>query len=171
MFGTANTASAQIDGECSASGAWQDNGLKVDAQTVGDDVITIPRTDTVNWEGSVSSPPGEYSGSIWLELPPPFGKLKIDDWSGNGDSTSNSGSKEYDIPKLVPAGVEFEVAGEHFADNGDCTGYVKLVIDGGLFDSFVSIIFFVLTALFGVLFALVVWKMLVNAGFFARSAL
>ena len=68
-------AAAQLDGGCSASGQWQDTDLFVDAETVGDEVVTIPRKDTVSWEGSVNAPPGVHHGSIWLELPPPFGSV------------------------------------------------------------------------------------------------
>ena len=34
-------AAAQLDGGCSASGQWQDTDLFVDAETVGDEVVTI----------------------------------------------------------------------------------------------------------------------------------
>ena len=161
-------AAAQLDGPCSASGQWQDTDLFVDAEAVGDEVVTIPRKDTVSWEGSVSAPPGVHHGAIWLELPPPFGSVQIDSWGGEGVTTSNFGDEEYDIPKFVPAGVEFRVAGEHIEENGTCTGYVNIKIKGGLTDSPVFYAAAALTIAFGAMlgFALVpVFQAIVKSGF------
>ncbi len=130
VAGSGGRAAAHLEGACQASGTWQAAGISVDATTIGDEVVTIPRRDTVDWQGSVSGPPGVHSGAIWLELPPPFGTVEIDSWGGSGVTTSNVGSEEYDLPKLVPAGVTFTVAGEHHDANGTCTGYVNLKIDG-----------------------------------------
>ncbi len=160
-------AQAELDGGCSASGEWQDSGVFVDAQAIGDEVVTIPRKDSVAWEGSVTGPPGEHHGSIWLELPPPFGSVEIDSWGGDGVTTSNSGVDEYDLPKFVPAGVEFRVAGEHVDDNGTCTGYVNVKIEGGLTDSPIFYGAAALTIVFGAVlgFSLVpVFQSLVKAG-------
>jgi len=133
----AGKAAAHLDSTngCKGSGTFREDGLFVDAETVGDDVVTIPRSDTVDWEGSVAAPPGDYSGNIAVDLPPPFGKLEIDSWSGTSDNTGNAGSREYDLPSLVPAGVEFKVIGSHTDQNGVCNGYVRMQIDGGPFDS------------------------------------
>jgi hypothetical protein len=68
-------------------------------------------------------------------MPPPFGAVRIDSWKGNSQATENGGAKKYNLPKLVPAGVEFKVEGSHTDENGFCTGYVNLKIDGGPFDS------------------------------------
>jgi hypothetical protein len=160
-------ARAELEGGCSASGQWREAGLSVDAEAVGDDVVTIPRSDTVDWQGSFTGPPGEHSGSIWLELPPPFGKVEIDNWGGEGETTSNSGSEEYDLPKFVPAGVEFRVAGEHKDENGTCTGHVNMKIKGGITDSPIFYAFAVLTIVFGALlgFALIpVFQAMIKAG-------
>ncbi len=86
--------------------------------TTADGVITVTRSDTVAWQGSVAGPPGEYSGSVWVELPPPFGQIEIDSWSGESVTTSKSGVHEYDLPSVVLAGVEFVVGGEHTDANG-----------------------------------------------------
>ena len=116
---------------CSASGTFQSNGMTVDVATVGDDVVTVPRSDTLEWTGSVAAAPGAYHGSIWVELPPPFGTVEIDSWSGNSTNTSNSGVEDYDLPGWLPGGAQFRVAGEHVDQHGTCTGYVNLTIDGG----------------------------------------
>ena len=97
--------------------------------------MEVQRSDTVDWQGSVAAPPGVYSGTIAVDLPPPFGEVEIDSWEGDSDSTANAGAKDYDLPSLVPAGVEFRVVGSHTDENGSCSGYVNLEIDGGPFDS------------------------------------
>ena len=93
VLGSATMVGAEISGDngCQATGSWQEAGLTVDAATV-DGVVTVPRSDTVDWQGSVAAPPGAYSGSVWVELPPPFGQVEIDAWSGDSQTTSNSGS-------------------------------------------------------------------------------
>lgn len=149
LVGDTHPAHAQLEGPCDASGSWQDTDLVVDAATVGDEVVTIPRKDTVAWQGSVGGAPGDYTGSVSIDLPPPFGSFEVDSWSGNSDTTSNSGEKEYTLPKFVPAGVTFQVSGHHYDDNGECVGYVNIEIKGGAFDSPVTYVALALTILFG----------------------
>lgn len=150
LLGGASLAGAEISGTngCQATGTWRDGGFTVDAATA-DGVITVPRADTVDWTGSVAAPPGPYSGSVWVELPPPFGQVEIDSWSGDSETTSNSGSHDYDLPPLVPAGVDIVVGGEHTDQNGSCTGSVTVQIDGGPFSSPVTAVSLVGTALSG----------------------
>lgn len=142
-------ANIETTNGCNGSGVWEDDGLQVDAAGIGDQVVEIPRSDTVDWQGSVSGPPGEYEGAIGLDLPPPFGEVGIDDWSGDSDSTSNAGVRDYDIPSFVPAGAEFKVLGHHNDENGTCSGYVRLEIKGGPFDSPAAPISLVATAATG----------------------
>jgi hypothetical protein len=134
--GSASLAGAEISGTngCQASATWREAGLTVDAATATG-VITIPRSDIVDWQASVTAPPGAYDGSVWIELPPPFGRVEVDSWSGDSQTTANSGSHEYDLPSLVPGGVEIVVAGEHTDANGSCSGSVTVQIDGGPFSS------------------------------------
>lgn len=151
LVGSPSIADAGIEGSngCQATGTWRDGAFTVDAATA-DGVITIPRSDTVNWTGSVAAPPGAYSGSVWVELPPPFGQVEVDSWSGDSQTTSNTGAHEYDLPWLVPAGVEFTVGGEHADQNGACSGSVVVEIDGGLLDSPITAVSLVGTAATGV---------------------
>ena len=151
VAGSASLAGAEISGTngCQASGTWREAGLTVDAATATG-VITIPRSDTVDWQASVAAPPGPYSGSVWVELPPPFGRVEIDSWSGDSQTTSNSGSYDYDLPSLVPAGVEIVVAGDHADANGSCSGSVSVQIDGGPFSSPLTAVSLLGTAITGV---------------------
>ena len=130
LVGSARPATAELTGAdgCKASGTWLSSGLVVDATEAG--TVKVPRSDTVQWEGSVTGPPGSYHGALWIELPPPFGKVEIHSWKGTSDTTSNSGDEKYSIPSAVPAGAVFTVAGQHVDANGTCAGNVQLSIDG-----------------------------------------
>lgn len=136
LFGSASMVGAEISGTngCQATGSWREAGIVVDANSATG-VVVIPRADTVDWEASVAAPPGSYRGSVWVELPPPFGQIEIDSWSGDSQTTSNSGSHEYDLPSTVPAGVDIVVGGEHIDQNGTCSGTVTVQLDGGPFSS------------------------------------
>ncbi|MGZ4671080.1 MAG: hypothetical protein ACXV5U_02030 [Ilumatobacteraceae bacterium] len=143
------TATVNSSNGCQGSGVFRSTGLAVDAEAIGDKLVTIPRSDTVDWKGSVDAAPGAYSGSISVDLPPPFSELRIDSWRGNSQTTANSGAKKYNLPSAVPAGVEFRVIGAHVDQNGFCNGYVNLQIDGGPFDSPVTPVSLVATAASG----------------------
>ena len=142
-------AHLESDNGCQGSGSFLNSGLQIDAEAVAKQVIEIPREDTVAWQGSVAAPPGEYFGAIMVDLPPPFGTVQIDDWGGDSDTTSNAGTKDYDLPSMVPAGVEFQILGEHSDENGSCRGYVNVQIKGGPFDSPAAAISLVGTAVTG----------------------
>jgi hypothetical protein len=137
IVASAGKASAHLESDngCQGSGTFREDGLTVDAESIGDEVVKIPREDTVDWQGSVDAPPGAYSGTIAIDLPPPFGEAEIDSWSGESDNTANAGERDYDLPSVVPAGVEFQVVGSHTDENGSCSGFVNLEIKGGPFDS------------------------------------
>jgi hypothetical protein len=137
LAGSTGRSAAQLDSDngCQGSGSFREGGFSVDAATIGDSVVKVPRSDTVDWQGSVTAAPGEYSGSIAVDLPPPFGTVEIESWKGDSQTTSNSGAEEYDLPSLAPSGVTFKVVGSHSDENGSCSGYVNVEIDGGPFDS------------------------------------
>jgi len=138
VVGGASPAGAEFEENtngCFGGGTFQEGQFSIDADSVGDRVVTIPRSDTVAWQGSVTAPPGMYYGSIKVELPPPWGSVTIDSWKGDSQSASNTGTEEYDLPTLLPGGVEFKVTGEHVDQNGRCSGYVKLKVEGKPFSS------------------------------------
>ena len=152
-------AQAELVGDCEATGTFL-NGIDgvpftVDAATIGDEVVTVPRSDTVEWFGSVNVPaaPRPNSGEVYIDLPWPFGTTKVDEWSGDGSSVENSGIEEYDLGWYVPAGVEFQVLGAHY-ENGAlfCAGYANVKIDGGAFSGPMIYVSLGLTAVSGVAF-------------------
>ncbi len=168
LVSDAAPASAQLEGPCTATGQWEKTDLFVDAEAVGNEVVEIPRKDKVDWTGSIAAAPGDGGGSIWLELPPPFGTLEIDSWTTTGTNNSNFGTNDYDLPKFVPANVEFTVAGEHTDTvNGTCSGSVTIKIKGGITDSPVFYAAAVATIAFGALlgFSLVpVFQAIIKSG-------
>jgi len=136
-------------GPCQGSATFQKGGFTVNATEAG--TVEVPRTDDVDWKGSITGPTGDnaYSGSIKVDLPPPFGSLSIDSWSGTSDATSNSGTKHYDLPGAVPANVEFTVRGSHTQGSFNCSGHVTVKIKGSSVNA-VSIGSLAATALTGV---------------------
>jgi hypothetical protein len=138
---SAAAASATLSGPCTASGTFT-NGFDgqpftVDASTSV--VVEIPRSDVVAWTGAISGVSGERrtGGHVAVDLPWPLGKVTIDTWSDDdATSVSESGEEDYDLPSLVPRGVEFEVTGAH-AENGVvvCSGKVVVKVEGSAFDS------------------------------------
>jgi len=150
LVGSSPRVSASIEGTngCRATATWRGAGLTVDAATATG-VIVIPRKDTVDWQGSVAAAPGAYAGSVWVELPPPFGHVEVDSWHGNSQTTANAGAHEYSLPKTVPAGVEFTVGGEHSDQNGSCSGSLTVEVDGSAFDSPLTAVSLVGTAASG----------------------
>ena len=145
----AGAAPISILGPCEGSGTFQAGGFTVNATEAG--TVEVPRTDDVAWKGSINGPTGDnsYSGSIKVDLPPPFGSITIDSWSGTTDATSNSGTKHYDLPGAVPANVEFTVRGSHTQGSYTCSGHVTAKIKGSSVNAF-SVGSLAATALTGV---------------------
>jgi hypothetical protein len=128
-------------GTCSGKATWQAGGRTADSQQLTpDDVVTIPRADTVAWSATVEGRnPGAtraVAGRVSLRLPPPFGTVAIADWGGPTTVTTTSGRYAYSLPSLVPAGVVLglEVAHDE-AGQRYCTAQVGLITAGGPFAS------------------------------------
>jgi hypothetical protein len=140
-FVAAAPAAAEINGPCGAKGDFE-NGTKADGPFAVNadetEVIEVPLSDTVHWQGEIADVSGErdYSGFVEVDLPWPLGSATVDTWSGTTEETGNSGDKSYDLPSAVPRGVEFEVSGQHSEDGSVvCSGTVKVKVEGSAFDS------------------------------------
>jgi hypothetical protein len=158
MFGAQPATADLVDppGSCLAVATWTGAGVSVDSSTANPDtVVEIPRSDSVEWSTHLVGPQDgterQISGSLTLALPVPLGAVTIDDWSGSSTTVADSGTRAYDLPALVPAGVVFKLQGEHH-ENGTlfCSGSASLRIAGGPFDSPLTWISLVMTALLGV---------------------
>lgn len=154
----AHPASAELvdpPGSCQVVAMWTNGGFSVDSTTANPDtVIEVPRSDSVAWTTLLVGPQAgterQIAGSLRLALPFPLGSVSIDDWSGPSTTVSDAGTRDYDLPGLVPAGVVFQVRGEHH-ENGAlfCTGSAWMRIAGGPFDSPLTWVSLALTALLG----------------------
>lgn len=145
-------AAAEIDeGDCTGAVRFVngvDGPFTIDADQSRSDVVVVPRSDTVEWSGSTPATSGDYSGSVSVKLPFPFGSLEIDRWEGTIESNSNAGVDTYDLPSVIPGGVEFEVSATHSDTAGTCSGGVRMKIEGGAFGSVATPIALVATAIF-----------------------
>ena len=135
----AQPASADLvdpPGSCQVVAGWAGGGFSVDSTTADPDaVIEVPRSDSVAWTTLLAGPPAgterQIAGSLRLALPFPLGSVSIDEWSGPSTTVTDSGTRDYDLPAVVPAGVVFQVRGEHY-ENGAlfCTGSALMRIAG-----------------------------------------
>jgi hypothetical protein len=132
---------AEPPGACVGSGSWRDGGFTVVSSDADPDtVIEIPRADQVDWTGQAIGPTAgterPIAGAISLSLPPPLGRVTVNEWDGTSVNVEASGTESYDLPALVPAGVVFTLHAEH-REGGRvfCTGGAQLRIAGGAFDS------------------------------------
>src|SRR3954449_12750267 len=147
-------AGAEIDGPCTGSAEFDEGGFTVDAGDLAPgEVVEVPVSDTVHWQGEIDGVSGErdIAGSVAVDLPWPFGEAQIDGWDGSTDKTGNQGDKSYDLPSLIPRGVEFEVKGQH-SEDGEvvCTGTVTVKVEGSAFDSPLTPVALAGTAISGV---------------------
>jgi hypothetical protein len=140
----ASPAAAELvdpPGSCVGTGAWQDAGFSVDSSVANPaDIIEIPRADAVSWTGQVNGPqegdPRPIAGSISLKLPPPLGFVTFRSWEGTGITVTSAGTETYDLSEQVPAGVVFQLRGEHQEGGAVfCSGSAQLRIAGGPFDT------------------------------------
>jgi hypothetical protein len=133
-----------------AGGSFTESGITIDVREVDTQRVTVPRSDTVSWYGTVEAPsvPRDVSGSVEIDLPKPFGTLTIDSWSSTGSSeVEKQGEDSYDLGNWVPGGAQVRVHGQHL-ENGTvlCTGQVFLQVEGSPFDSPIAPAALILTA-------------------------
>lgn len=144
-------AAAEISaGECTGSvqfvNGTQDGGpFTLDADHPLDDVVVVPRSDTVQWSGSSPATSGTYAGSVSVDLPFPLGAVEIEQWSGTIVTNTNAGTDTYDLPSVIPGGVEFVVSATHTDTAGTCAGSVRVKIEGGAFGSALTPVALVVT--------------------------
>lgn len=133
------------------SGTKDTGPFSVDVDRPLGDVVVVPRSDTVEWSGSTPATSGEYSGSVTVDLPFPLGSYEIRQWSGTVQTSTNSGTETYDLPSVIPGGVEFRVSATHRDEVGTCKGSLTVRIEGGAFGSAATPIALVTTVILGAL--------------------
>ncbi len=141
----ATPAHAVVNGPCTGTASFV-KGLKksgpftVDANTAG--TITVPLKDTVNWTGSIALSPHQRptDGYVRVDLPWPFGGVDIETWGKRKDgrpsfNVANKGTEDYDLPSVVPRGVDLKVVGEHIDDTATCSWEITIQVEGNPTDS------------------------------------
>ena len=152
---TASSASATINGPCTASGTIGAKNYNATQKSV-----VIPRKGTVDWKGAVSAGSGKRNieGKVYLKLPPPFGKVVVanGDWDGPSSSYRNQGHYDYDLPQVL-VGPKFTLYGHH-AERGKvvCTGSIEIRLSGSKLKNPILLASLVLTVLALVNMALVI---------------
>jgi hypothetical protein len=125
---TATAARATTTGPCTATGTI--NRKTYSAAEVS---VVIPKQAAVRWRGAIKgSGKRVINGKIYLQLPPPFGKMVIGNgkWDGPSARYANTGVYKYDFPAAL-VGPKFVLSGNH-AEKGAvvCTGTVIVQLEG-----------------------------------------
>jgi hypothetical protein len=121
---------------CFVSGQWQTEGTpRTSPEFLPDDLMTIPRADTVKWAGnekgfrlSDTGPRRTISGEVEVDLP--IGTVTVDSWGGESVKYANEGLRPYDLPGIL-GGVKMRLHGEH-RDDGivACSGAINVKVAG-----------------------------------------
>lgn len=144
VFATAPLARADIvspAGACVATATWKANGVtKTSTALTADDVIEVPRADHVTWKGTVTGPVAgaarEVKGRVGIALPWPLGSVAVASWAGSDTDVESTGTYDYHLPSVVPAGVVLDLEATHDeSGKRQCTANVGVIIPGGPFDS------------------------------------
>jgi hypothetical protein len=127
-------------GGCSAF-AIVEGGERIDPYE-SSGVYEIPLAGTAEYEGQVGDgedrPERAFDGEVVIKTPPLLPDVELTDewtWDGPGTGAFAKGDVTWDLPAGLPRGVPFKVEGYHQDDPERCEGYVRVTIEGGLFDS------------------------------------
>lgn len=154
------TAAAQANDPPNATGGCTANAV-IDDGTVIDPYVSsgvyeVPISGSATYEGSVPEveTPRPINGKVEILTPPGIPNISIDDkWTWDDPEATrldDSGEVSWDLPSVLPRGVQITVEGFH-AENGTvvCEGSVTIEFEGGPFDSPLTPISLVGTALAG----------------------
>ena len=141
---TASTAGADVvapAGACVGTGVWATAGISESSTAhQPNDVIKVPRSDTVKWAGNEkgyalgsTGPKRKIDGAVQLDLP--IGTADIDTWGKSSVRYANEGEHSYDLPKVL-VGVKMKLSGFH-KENGKvvCSGSVYVKVAGKPLDN------------------------------------
>lgn len=130
-----SVAGATLTGPCEGSGIIEETVYNPRALT---GVAELPDEADVTYVGSIQADPGErrHHGFVAVDLPWPFDSWTVTDWGTDKTvASSDAGTHHYNVPAIVPRGVEVEVFGEHVDTAGTCVGSARVKLSGGPFDS------------------------------------
>lgn len=126
-------AGAVVSGPCTGSAEFS-NGVKITAEQPLDPATVIPAQDSVFYQGSIDIPapddPIPFEGGMNAEVAG-LGSIPIITWGGETKEVSASGTYIYEVPSWVPKGTgEILLTASHAQGGADCTGQVKVTIEG-----------------------------------------
>lgn len=131
----------EATGNCQASAQVTD-GPFIDAYA--DDPVTyeIPLAGSATYRGQVGSgadrAPRDFNGEVVIKTPPGIPDIELTSkwiWEGSGTGAADAGDVSWDLPRVMPRGVEFRVEGFHQDVPEFCEGFVTLKIAGSPLDS------------------------------------
>lgn len=99
--------------------------------TSEDERVVVPRSGKAAWRGSISTVTHNHFGVVNLELGP--ATIELGGWGpskNDKDESSKNGVRE--LPSAlggVPPGL-YSVSGFHQGDEGRCSGYVDIEVEG-----------------------------------------
>jgi hypothetical protein len=125
-------AGAVVTGPCDATGAI-DATTYVPRRIRADEVVTIPKSATVHWEGSVvdgarARQDVGYRGGIAVTVA--GFDVTVDRWRGANAKAAGAGARGYDAGAL-PGGVVYRLHGSHRQGRVSCTGEMLVELEGG----------------------------------------
>ena len=127
-------AGAVVTGPCDATGAI-DATTYVPRRIRGDEVVTIPKSATVHWEGSIvgggraqTRSNVAYGGDI--EVTVAGFDVTVDRWRGTNGKPTGEGERGYDAGAL-PGGVVYRLHGSHRQGRVSCAGELLVELEGG----------------------------------------
>jgi hypothetical protein len=144
MLGLVGTAGADVvtpPGACSARGTFASTGVTdSSSEFVPSDIVKIPQSDTVHWEGNEKSyavgstgPSRAIDGAVTLTLP--IGSATIWHWGGTSTRYANEGSETYNLPSIVD-NVKLTLSGyQKDAGTTTCSGSIYVEVTASTFKS------------------------------------
>ena len=134
---TVAPAGAVVAGPCDASGAV-DATAYAPRRIRGNQVVTIPKTGTVRWQGSIvggARPSARaaaarvaYRGGV--ELTVAGFELSVDRWHGTTGKMATEGALAYDAG-VLPGGVVYRLHATHSRGRVKCAGEMLVKLEGG----------------------------------------
>jgi hypothetical protein len=126
----ASPAGAAVTGPCDAAGAIGATTY-VPRRIRGNEVVTVPKSAKVRWEGSVTRPAGRrvpYRGEVAVTVA--GFDVTVDEWRGTTGKMAVAGARAYDAG-VLPGGVVYRLHGSHHQGRLSCRGEMLVQLEGG----------------------------------------
>lgn len=123
-------AGAVISGPCDGTGTIGTTAY-VPKHVRPREVVTVPKSATVRWVGSVVGPEGTrvpYRGGV--ELTVAGFDFTVNRWRGTTGNVAGEGARPYDA-RVLPGGVVYRLHGSHRQGRLSCRGEVLVKLKGG----------------------------------------